>query len=51
MELEKRWSKAEFELYYATKDQLRTNVAVEAANQAKDLGININLLVVIGKRL
>ncbi|WP_064610179.1 ABC transporter substrate-binding protein [Streptobacillus moniliformis] len=41
---EKDGLKAEFELYYATKDQLRTNVSVEAANQAKDLGINIKLV-------
>ncbi len=36
--------KAEFDLYYATNDQLRTNVAIEAASQAKELGININLV-------
>ncbi len=36
--------KAEFDLYYPTADQLRTNVAIEAASQAKALGININLV-------
>lgn len=41
---EKDGMKAEFELYYPTQDQLRTNVAVEAANQAKELGINIKLV-------
>ena len=34
---EKDGIKAEFELYYPTQDQIRTNVAVEAANQAKEL--------------
>lgn len=41
---EKDGIKAEFELYYPTQDQIRTNVAVEAANQAKELGINIKLV-------
>lgn len=41
---EKDGVKAEFELYYPTQDQLRTNVAIEAASQAKDLGINIKLV-------
>ena len=41
---EKDGKKAEFELYYPTADPLRTNVAVEAANQAKNLGINIKLV-------
>lgn len=41
---EKDGMKAEFELYYPTQDQLRTNVAIEAANQAKELGINIKLV-------
>src|SRR3712207_7445315 len=37
-------SRAEFDLYYPTKDALRTNVAVEASSQAKELGIHINLV-------
>lgn len=41
---EKDGLKAEFELYYPTNDVLRTNVAIEAAEQAKDLGINIKLV-------
>lgn len=41
---EKNGAKAEFELYYPTQDQIRTNVAIEAANQAKELGINIKLV-------
>ncbi|SMB87385.1 peptide/nickel transport system substrate-binding protein [Peptoniphilus asaccharolyticus DSM 20463] len=41
---EKNGTKAEFELYYPTQDQIRTNVAIEAANQAKELGINIKLV-------
>lgn len=41
---EKDGLKAEFDLYYPTADQLRTNVATEAAMQAKDLGIRINLV-------
>ena len=38
---EKDGIRAEFELYYPTADPLRTNVAVEAASQAKELGIQI----------
>ena len=41
---EKDGIRAEFELYYPTADPLRTNVAVEAASQAKELGIQINLV-------
>ncbi|WP_064607363.1 ABC transporter substrate-binding protein [Streptobacillus moniliformis] len=41
---ERNGLKAEFELYYATSDKTRTNMAIEAANQAKDLGINIKLV-------
>ena len=41
---EKDGIRAEFDLYYPTTDQLRTNVAVEAASQAKELGIQINLV-------
>lgn len=41
---EKNGMKAEFDLYYPTKDALRTNVAVEASSQAKELGIHINLV-------
>lgn len=41
---EKDGLKAEFDLYYPTKDQLRTNIAVEAASQAKAFGIKINLI-------
>lgn len=41
---EKNGVKAEFDLYYPTKDALRTNVAVEASSQAKELGIHINLV-------
>lgn len=41
---EKDGLKAEFDLYYPTADQLRANMAIEAASQAKDLGININLI-------
>lgn len=41
---EKDGVRAEFDLYYPTADQLRTNVAVEAANQAQKLGIKINLV-------
>lgn len=41
---EKDSIRAEFELYYPTADPLRTNVAIEAANQAKALGIQINLV-------
>lgn len=36
--------RAEFDLYYATSDLLRTNVAIEAANQLKKLGIKANLV-------
>ncbi|HEO2378010.1 TPA: ABC transporter substrate-binding protein [Streptococcus agalactiae] len=35
--------KAEFDLYYPTNDQLRANLAVEVAEQAKALGITIKL--------
>lgn len=41
---EKNGEKAQFDLYYPTNDPLRTNVAIEAANQAKELGINIKLV-------
>ncbi|AYV95246.1 nickel ABC transporter substrate-binding protein [Fusobacterium necrophorum subsp. funduliforme] len=41
---EKNGMKAEFDLYYPTKDALRTNIAVEASSQAKELGIHINLV-------
>lgn len=41
---EKNGVRAEFDLYYPTKDALRTNVAVEASSQAKELGIHINLV-------
>lgn len=41
---ERNGIKAAFDLYYPTADQLRTNVAVEAANQARKLGIKINLV-------
>lgn len=41
---EKDGVRAEFDLYYPTKDALRTNVAVEASSQAKELGIHINLV-------
>lgn len=41
---EKDGLQATFELYYPTNDQLRTNVAIEAAEQAKALGINIVLV-------
>lgn len=41
---EKDGEKAQFDLYYPTNDQLRTNVAIEAANQAEDLGIKIDLV-------
>ncbi len=34
---------AEFDLYYPTNDQLRANLAVEIADQAKALGITIKL--------
>lgn len=34
---------AEFDLYYPTNDQLRANLAVEVAEQAKALGITIKL--------
>lgn len=41
---EKDGLKAEFDLYYPTADQLRANVAIEAAGQAEALGIKINLV-------
>ncbi|MBQ9239261.1 MAG: ABC transporter substrate-binding protein [Treponema sp.] len=41
---EKNGEKAQFDLYYPTSDQLRTNVAIEVAHQAKGLGIRINLV-------
>lgn len=41
---EKDGIRAEFELYYPTADPLRTNVAVEAATQARELGIDIKLV-------
>lgn len=41
---EKDGLKAAFDLYYPTEDALRTNVAVEASNQAKALGIDIHLV-------
>lgn len=41
---EKDGVKAAFDLYYPTADQLRANVAIEAASQAKNLGIQINLV-------
>ncbi|WP_077703336.1 ABC transporter substrate-binding protein [Virgibacillus dokdonensis] len=37
-------TKAQFDLYYPTNDKLRTNVAIVAAEQAKALGITINLI-------
>ncbi|MGJ0846154.1 peptide/nickel transport system substrate-binding protein [Tissierella praeacuta DSM 18095] len=36
--------RAEFELYYPTNDKLRTNVAIAASEQAKNLGIDIKLV-------
>ncbi|MDO5707901.1 MAG: ABC transporter substrate-binding protein [Andreesenia angusta] len=41
---EKDGLKASFKLYYPTQDQLRTNIAIEAAEQAKPLGIDIELV-------
>lgn len=36
--------RASFELYYPTKDQVRTNIAIAAAEQAKAFGIDIKLV-------
>lgn len=41
---EKDGKKAHFKLYYATDDALRTNTAIEAANQIKDIGIDVELV-------
>ncbi|SKC54279.1 ABC transporter substrate-binding protein [Maledivibacter halophilus] len=41
---EKNGIKAQFDLYYPTADVLRTNVAIAASEQAKAIGININLV-------
>lgn len=41
---EKDGLKASFELYYPSKDQLRSNVALAASEQAKTLGIDIKLV-------
>lgn len=41
---EKDGLKAEFNLYHPTADVIRTNTAIVVAEQAKKLGININLI-------
>ncbi len=41
---EKNGLKAEFNLYHASADVIRTNTSIVVSEQAKELGININLI-------
>lgn len=42
--LEKNGLKAEFDMFYSSSDQLRTDLSLAVADQAKELGIKINLI-------
>lgn len=41
---EKDGLKAEFDMYYSSSDQLRTDLSLAVADQARELGIKINLI-------
>ncbi|QMV44809.1 ABC transporter substrate-binding protein [Cohnella cholangitidis] len=42
--LEKNGRKAEFEMYFSSSDQLRSDLSLAVADQASELGIQINLI-------
>lgn len=42
--VEKNGRKAEFDMFYNSSDQLRTDLSLAVADQAKELGIKINLV-------
>lgn len=42
--LEKNGRKAEFDMFYSSSDQLRTDLSLAVADQARELGIKINLV-------
>lgn len=42
--VEKNGRKAEFDMFYSSSDQLRTDLSLAVADQARELGIKINLV-------